>query len=143
MKKWKRKEIKELNSLEYNVIKNNATEPPFQNKYWDNKKPGIYVDIISGEPLFLSNNKYDSGCGWPSFYKSISSYNIIEKEDMSLNQKRIEVRTKDTDNHLGHVFNDGPKEYGGLRYCINSVSLRFIPLDKMSETNIRRTHQGN
>lgn len=133
MKKWKRKEIQELNSLEYNVIKNNSTEPPFQNKYWNNKERGIYVDIISGEPLFISSNKYDSWCGWPSFYKPISNDNIIEKEDVSLNKKRIEVRTKNTNNHLGHVFNDGPKEYGGLRYCINSASLRFIPLAKMKE----------
>lgn len=120
-----------LSDIEYNVTQQEGTEPPFQNEYYNNKKEGIYVDIISGEPLFLSSDKYDSGTGWPSFTNPISQENIILKEDNKLWQKRTEVRSKVANSHLGHVFEDGPKDKGGKRYCMNSASLRFIPLEEM------------
>lgn len=122
-----------LTPMQYNVTQQNGTEPPFRNEYWNEHRKGIYVDIVSGEPLFVSTAKFDSGCGWPSFSRPISNDLIVEKRDLSLGMDRIEVRTKNSDIHLGHVFNDGPKESGGLRYCINSASLKFIPLDKMEE----------
>jgi len=135
--KYKRKTKEELknilNQMQYNVTQNDATEPPFSNEYYDNFKEGIYVDITTGEPLFLSTDKFDAGCGWPSFSKPISSDLINELTDLSHGMIRTEVRSKLGDAHLGHVFNDGPKELGGLRYCINSASLRFIPKEKMEE----------
>lgn len=136
-KKYKVKSKDELKStlteMQYDVTQNSATEPPFKNEYYDNFKEGIYVDIISGEPLFTSKDKFESNCGWPSFSKAIESDLIKEKSDLSHGMRRTEVRTENSDSHLGHVFNDGPRELGGLRYCINSASLLFIPKDEMED----------
>jgi methionine-R-sulfoxide reductase len=118
---------KKLTTEQYDVTQNAATETPFHNPYWDNHAPGIYVDVVSGEPLFSSLDKYDSGTGWPSFTRPIEPSNIVEKTDSTLFMNRTEVRSKHGDSHLGHVFDDGPKQAGGLRYCMNSASLRFIP----------------
>jgi methionine-R-sulfoxide reductase len=121
---------KNLDPLQYRVTQEAATEPAFQNAYWDNHQSGLYVDIVSGEPLFSSLDKFDSGCGWPSFSKPVAGTEIKELNDHSLGMKRIEVRSKFADSHLGHVFDDGPGPTK-LRYCINSASLRFIPLEKI------------
>jgi len=113
------------------VARENGTEPPFDNAFWNNKKEGIYVDIVSGEPLFASSDKYDSGCGWPSFTKPIVAEHVEELRDTSHGMIRTEVRSHFGDSHLGHVFPDGPADQGGLRYCINSASLRFVHRDDM------------
>lgn len=135
--KYKRKnddELKEsLTPLQYDVTVKAATERPFDNEFNSNFERGIYVDITSGEPLFFSTDKFESGCGWPSFSKPIQKDLVKYSEDLSLGRRRIEVRSNAADAHLGHVFDDGPSELGGLRYCINSAALRFIPLDKMDE----------
>lgn len=122
---------KELSPMSFYVAIENGTEPPFQNPYHDLKEEGIYVDIVSGKPLFSSIDKFDSGCGWPSFTKPIQD--VVEKLDLSHGMRRLEVRSETSDIHLGHVFNDGPIDKGGLRYCINSASLRFIPKENMKE----------
>lgn len=126
-------ELKKLLSPEqYRVLKENGTERPFENKYWNNKHPGIYVDLISNEALFSSKDKFDSGTGWPSFSKPIKETRVKEISDKTHGMERVEVRSTKTDSHLGHVFTDGPGETG-LRYCINSAALKFIPLEKMEE----------
>jgi peptide-methionine (R)-S-oxide reductase len=123
--------IARLSPEEFQVTQKNGTERPFENAYWDHDEPGIYVDIVSGEPLFSSRDKFDSSCGWPSFTKPVDSANVEERSDGSHGMRRTEVRSSIGDSHLGHVFDDGPKDAGGLRYCINSASLRFIPLDEL------------
>jgi peptide-methionine (R)-S-oxide reductase len=120
-----------LSQEQYRVTQRNATESPGTGELLYNKEPGIYVDIVSGEPLFASSDKYESGCGWPSFTKPIEPANINELRDASHGMIRTEVRSAHADSHLGHVFNDGPQDRGGLRYCINSASLRFVPRDEM------------
>jgi peptide-methionine (R)-S-oxide reductase len=120
-----------LSPEQYQVTQKNGTERAFSGEYWDNKEPGIYVDVVSGEPLFASVNKFDSGSGWPSFTRPIEPANVIEKRDFSHLMIRTEVRSANGDSHLGHLFNGGPRSDGGLRYCINSASLRFIHLDEL------------
>jgi len=123
--------IAQLTPEQYRVTQQNATERPGTGELLYNKEPGIYVDIVSGEPLFASSDKFESGCGWPSFTKPIEPANVAELRDISHGMVRTEVRSKHGDSHLGHVFEDGPVDRGGLRYCINSASLRFIPRDQM------------
>ena len=123
--------VSRLSPEQYRVTQRDGTERPFDNAYWNNKEPGIYVDVVSGEPLFASINKFESSSGWPSFTKPLELENVVENTDISHGMTRTEVRSRHGDSHLGHVFPDGPGEAGGLRYCINSASLRFIPLDDL------------
>jgi len=120
--------VSRLTPEQYQVTQKKGTEPPFRNEYWDNHEPGIYVDVVSGEPLFASVSKFDSGTGWPSFTVPIEPDNVVERRDFSHLMVRTEVRSAHGGSHLGHLFHDGPKEAGGLRYCINSAALRFIPV---------------
>ena len=123
--------ISRLSKEQFRVTQQSATERPFENAYWDHDAPGLYVDIVSGEPLFSSLDKFDSHCGWPSFTKPVDPENVEERSDTTHGMIRTEVRSTHADSHLGHVFDDGPKAAGGLRYCINSASLRFIPVDEL------------
>jgi len=137
MKKYTKPSDEELRArltpMQYEVTQNDATEPAFRNEYWNHKEAGIYVDIASGEPLFSSLDKFDSHCGWASFTQPLAAEQVMEHEDSKFGMRRVEVRSKDADSHLGHVFKDGPRERGGLRYCINSAAVRFIPLAKLDE----------
>ena len=134
-KKYEKTEaaVSSLNDMQKYVTQHDGTERPFENEYWDNKEEGIYVDVVSGEPLFSSTDKYDSGTGWPSFTKPIADHNIKTKTDKKLFVERTEVRSSSGDSHLGHVFPDGPKEHGGSRYCINSAAMKFIPKAEMEK----------
>ena len=123
--------VSALSPEQYHVTQESGTERPFTGEYWDNHEPGIYVDVVSGEPLFASTDKFESGSGWPSFTKPLDEANVIEKRDFSHLMIRTEVRSAHGDSHLGHLFKDGPRDRGGLRYCINSASLRFIGLDDL------------
>jgi len=135
---WQHKKDKaalkeKLTPIQYAVTQENGTEQPFQNEYWDLEEEGIYVDIVSGEVLFSSKDKYDAQCGWPSFTKPVDNQQLVEEVDTTHGMVRTEIRSKKADSHLGHVFNDGPTEQGGLRYCMNSAAMKFIPKDEMAE----------
>lgn len=136
--KWNQKDKsllkKELTPMQYKVTQEEATELPFKNEYWDNKKDGIYVDVTTGEPLFSSVDKYDSGTGWPTFSKGINDKTLHTKLDLKLGLPRTEVRSKNSNSHLGHVFDDGPSDKGGKRFCINSASLKFIPVEDLQKS---------
>ena len=123
--------VLQLTPRQHDVTQESATEPAFDNEFWDHKEAGIYVDVVSGEPLFASTKKFDSGCGWPSFTVPLEPANVVENEDRSHGMLRTEVRSTHADSHLGHVFTDGPTEEGGLRYCINSAALRFVPYEEL------------
>ncbi|MER3386827.1 MAG: peptide-methionine (R)-S-oxide reductase MsrB [Microcella pacifica] len=123
--------LSRLTPIQYKVTQKDGTEPAFRNEYHDNKQPGLYVDVVSGQPLFTSLDKFDSGTGWPSFTKPIDASAITTRSDRTLWMTRTEVRSSGADSHLGHVFDDGPREAGGLRYCMNSAALRFIPVDEL------------
>ncbi|WP_181418071.1 peptide-methionine (R)-S-oxide reductase MsrB [Ureibacillus chungkukjangi] len=129
----KEERLKQLTEMQYYVTQKQGTEPPYQNEYDQHFEEGIYVDIVSGKPLFSSKDKFDAGCGWPSFAKPVETEEVTEHFDTSHGMRRVEVRSKAADSHLGHVFPDGPSELGGLRYCINSAALRFVPKDKLEE----------
>ncbi len=124
---------KKLTVMQYHVTQNDGTEKPFLNEYWNNHKDGLYVDVVTGEPLFSSKDKYDSGTGWPSFTKPVAKDAVVTRVDKGVYTERVEVRSRYADSHLGHVFEDGPRDRGGLRYCMNSASLRFVPLEKMAD----------
>jgi methionine-R-sulfoxide reductase len=124
---------KKLTPEQYRVTQQCGTEPAFRNQYWDNHRPGIYVDVVTGQPLFTSLDKFDSGSGWPSFTKPIDQKNVTEKSDRALGMERTEVRSSKGDSHLGHIFDDGPTDKGGMRYCINSAALKFIPVERLKE----------
>lgn len=123
--------LSRLTPLQYRVTQQDGTEPAFRNEYWNNHDAGLYVDVVSGQPLFSSTEKYDSGTGWPSFTRPIAPEAVTTRVDRSLFMKRVEVRSSGADSHLGHVFDDGPREAGGLRYCMNSAALRFVPVDQL------------
>ncbi len=123
--------IGKLTKEQYRVTQESGTEPAFRNEFWDHHEPGVYVDVVSGEPLFTSLDKFDSHCGWPSFTRPVEPAHVLEKSDNAYGMRRTEVRSSHADSHLGHVFPDGPRESGGLRYCINSASLRFVPLGEL------------
>lgn len=127
-----------LTPMQYHVTQEAGTEPAFQNAFWNDHRDGIYVDVVSGKPLFSSKDKFDSGCGWPSFTKPLAADEVVENRDMSHGMIRTEVRSKEADSHLGHVFDDGPRDKGGLRYCINSASLRFVPVDDLDKEGLGR-----
>lgn len=129
----KEERLKQLTEMQYYVTQKQGTEPPYQNEYDQHFEEGIYVDIVSGKPLFSSKDKFDAGCGWPSFAKPVETEEVTEHFDTSHGMRRVEVRSKAADSHLGHVFPDGPSELGGLRYCINSAALRFVPKYKLEE----------
>jgi len=129
----KEQRLKELTDMQYYVTQENGTEPPFRNEYDKHFEEGIYVDIVSGKPLFSSFDKFDSGCGWPAFAKPIEQEEVTEHFDTSHGMRRVEVRSSEADSHLGHVFPDGPSERGGLRYCINSAALRFVPKEDLEK----------
>lgn len=129
----KENRLKELTPMQYHVTQEKGTEPPFRNEFDNHFEDGIYVDIVSGEPLFSSKDKFQSGCGWPAFTKPVEKAGVTEHTDSSFGMLRTEVRSKEADSHLGHVFPDGPIEAGGLRYCINSAALRFIPKNKLAQ----------
>ncbi|MBC1515767.1 peptide-methionine (R)-S-oxide reductase MsrB [Listeria immobilis] len=139
--KQKSERLKQLTKLQYNVTQKASTEHPFKNEFYANQAEGIYVDIVSGKPLFSSKDQYDAGCGWPSFTKPIDAKEIIENKDRTHGMVRTEVKSVEADSHLGHVFPDGPIDKGGLRYCINSAALRFIPTNKLEEEGYKEYKQ--